>query len=217
MGVGSRSAPQLSGAYLSAGLVIQNVLFVAVPLAYIMWRYRLTLADIGLSWPPRWRHVRIGLLGGVAVMLLGAGCEAGARALAHEIMPAHAFRMLENMTQMTDVSGMLAQLRASPAMAVNLFLGVAVLAPIGEEMFFRGFLHNCARRRLGAFWGTLLSATAFALAHGGPLTMPAILPMGILLAVAYDMTGSLWVSMTMHGVNNGIMVLAILLFPGLAK
>ena len=47
--------------------------------------------------------------------------------------------------------------------------------------------------------------------------MPAILPMGILLAVAYDMTGSLWVSMTMHGVNNGIMVLAILLFPGLAK
>ncbi len=90
-------------------------------------------------------------------------------------------------------------------------LGLAmVVAPVAEEILFRGILLPLLMKRLGAGPAVILSAALFALIH---LHAPSFFPLFVLatgLALAYIYTGSLWVSIAMHGLFNG-MNLAILL------
>ncbi|MBM3496322.1 MAG: CPBP family intramembrane metalloprotease [Armatimonadetes bacterium] len=195
------------------GLVLQNVLLVGVPYAYIRYRYDLRLEDIGFAWLPTRRQAMLGVAGGIALILVGVGTEAAVTALAEKALPGDAWRMVERLTKSFSVDEMFPDLRKSWVQFGGLFIGAAIAAPIGEEFFFRAFLHNCAKRRLGIRWGTLLSATAFAVVHGGPLLVVAIIPIGIALAWAYDRTGSLWVPIIIHAVNNGVGVLAMRFLP----
>ena len=79
-----------------------------------------------------------------------------------------------------------------------------VLAPLGEEYFFRGFLFGryaaAGRVRLGI----IVSALIFACVHLDPLNFVDLFVMGILLAWTYHRSGSLIASMTTHAVNNAV-------------
>ncbi len=195
------------------GLVVQNILLVAVPVGYLNYRYGLRVRDVGFTRMPTKRQVLIGVVGGIALILLGAGLEVGITALAAKTLPSETWAMLERLSKSFSVEDMFPDIRTSWLQLGTLFVGAAIAAPVGEEFFFRAFLHNCAKRRLGVFWGTLLSAFAFALVHGGPLLVVAILPMGVALAWLYDRTQSLWVPIIVHAVNNGVAVLAMRFLP----
>jgi membrane protease YdiL (CAAX protease family) len=198
---------------MAGGLIVQNVLLVATPYAYIRYRYGLSLPDVGFSLLPTRRQVALGLIGGVALLLLGAGLELGITAAAERALPAGAWQTIERLTESLSVETMFPDFRRSWGQFAALFIGAAIAAPVGEEFFFRAFLHNCAKRRLGVFWGTALSATVFAVVHGGPLQVIAIVPVGVVLAWAYDRTGSLWVPIIIHAVNNGVGVIAMRVLP----
>ncbi|HRZ12928.1 MAG TPA: CPBP family intramembrane metalloprotease [Kiritimatiellia bacterium] len=85
-----------------------------------------------------------------------------------------------------------------------LFLLAVGLAPIFEEIFFRGILLTLVARR----WGTAVAVVAvsalFAAVHGH---LPSLLPL-FLIAVAFSLgyifSGSLLVPVTMHALFNGI-------------
>ena len=196
-----------------AGLVLQNVLFVGVPVAYIRHKYGGQLSDIGFSWRPTAAQIKVGVLAGIVMMLIGFGAEAGIEAVMKSVVPGDVWRALERLTKSVGLETMFPDIRTSWWQFAFVFVSAAIAAPIGEEFFFRGFLHNCAKRRLGVVWGTLLSASAFALVHGGPLQVLAILPMGVLLAWIYDRTGSLWVPIIVHAVNNGVLLIAMRILP----
>jgi len=204
-----------SGLLLSI-LVAQNVLLVAVPLVYMVGRYRVDLSQIGLTAPGR-RQVVIGVAAGLAMLLVGAAAQAGMSALAKQALPVSLVQMLERLNSSLSAGDLFSGMVDSWPQFAAFGFAVAVAAPVGEEVFFRAFLHRCATMRLGRGWGTLVSASAFALVHGGPIMIVAILPMGVMLAVAYDRTRSLWVPIIMHAVNNGLMVLAMRFAPDLAK
>ncbi len=48
-----------------------------------------------------------------------------------------------------------------------------------------------------------MSGLIFALIHFSPLGLIPIWLMGMLLAYVYERTQSLWVTILMHGINNG--------------
>lgn len=84
-----------------------------------------------------------------------------------------------------------------------LYATVAAMAPLCEEMIFRGFLYASLRTRLGIFPAVLLSALIFAGIHfdkGGALMLCAL---GPVLALAFEKTRSLVPSMIAHGLWNG--------------
>ncbi|MBN2043437.1 MAG: CPBP family intramembrane metalloprotease [Anaerolineales bacterium] len=82
-------------------------------------------------------------------------------------------------------------------------LGIGVLAPIGEELFFRGLLFDFFRKKTGLAWGVALSSLAFGLAHFDSLAVVASsLVMGIVMAIAVARTGSIWISIFMHIFTN---------------
>ncbi|MBX9722252.1 MAG: CPBP family intramembrane metalloprotease [Candidatus Obscuribacterales bacterium] len=84
-----------------------------------------------------------------------------------------------------------------------LFFTVAVMAPLCEEIIFRGFLYSALKTRLGILPAVMISAIIFAGIHmdkGGALMLMAL---GPVLALALDRTRSIFPSMIAHGLWNG--------------
>jgi uncharacterized protein len=98
-----------------------------------------------------------------------------------------------------------------PVAFVLVLIFAAVVAPIVEELFFRGFLFGLYRRRQPVWLAYIASSVLFTLLHLIPgqmnLTQMAGLSIGIfllamLLAWLYQRTGSLYPGMLAHAVNN---------------
>jgi uncharacterized protein len=97
------------------------------------------------------------------------------------------------------------------------YLGPVVIlaAPLGEELFFRGFLYKGLRRRFSIWPAALISAAAFGAAHYAGLDflvlIPALFAVGIGLALIYEKRQSLLASMTAHATFNLVGFLTIAL------
>ena len=80
---------------------------------------------------------------------------------------------------------------------------VIILAPIFEELLFRGFLFKGLRESKVGKWGTITTTTAiFAIIH--IYNVIPILFLGFLLGLAREKTGSVYVPIAMHALNNFI-------------
>jgi uncharacterized protein len=81
------------------------------------------------------------------------------------------------------------------------FVFIAVLTPVGEELFFRGVIAN-ALLRYGPVVGVLSSSAIFALGHGINIALPTAFVVGIIAAELMRRSGSVWPAVAVHAVNN---------------
>lgn len=97
------------------------------------------------------------------------------------------------------------------------FLCVCVAAPFFEEWLCRGMvLRGLLCNKVSPKWAIPVSALFFALIHFNPWqALPAFL-IGCLMGWVYYRTGSLWLTMAMHFVNNGAALFASRL-PGMTS
>jgi len=82
-------------------------------------------------------------------------------------------------------------------------VAVVILAPLLEELVFRGLLLPPLRRRLGVTGGVVASALLFMLVHP-PQTYLPIFWLGVVLGAAYHYTGNLVAPVLIHAVHNGV-------------
>jgi CAAX protease family protein len=95
------------------------------------------------------------------------------------------------------------------AAGVALFVLVAVImAPLFEEIFFRGFIFAGLSQSFGWGWGAAGSAAIFGFAHLQLTVFIPLFALGFGLAWVYKRTGSLWTSIALHATFNAIAVLA---------
>jgi membrane protease YdiL (CAAX protease family) len=91
---------------------------------------------------------------------------------------------------------------------IVLGLMVGVVAPVAEEVFFRGFFFRAVSNRLGLAWGALVSGLLFGVIHGLGTTawvlIPVLCVLGVLLCLLYWRTGSLYPCIALHALNNGL-------------
>ncbi|MEE2902251.1 MAG: CPBP family intramembrane glutamic endopeptidase [Myxococcota bacterium] len=93
-----------------------------------------------------------------------------------------------------------------------LMLPVLALCPgIAEEFFFRGYAFSTAEKSHGWVIAAGLSAVLFGLIHLDPIHSVAATFMGLYLAFAVKVTGSIWTTVLAHIVNNA----AAVMFPTL--
>jgi CAAX protease family protein len=92
-----------------------------------------------------------------------------------------------------------------------IILAVAV-APAAEEFIFRFFLYGVLKRYLGPALGIVLNALLFAAVHAHLPSFAPLFVLGICFTLAYEWSGSILVSMTMHSLFNSL-TLVILAFP----
>ena len=87
---------------------------------------------------------------------------------------------------------------------------IAIAAPIGEEICFRGMLFGGLRERLPMWAAALISAALFGLLHvtTGISVVPPLIAFGFLLALLYERTGSLVPCILLHMLNNSVALAA---------
>ena len=85
---------------------------------------------------------------------------------------------------------------------------VIVLAPVTEELFFRGFMFRSLRNRLPfAAAAAVVGAIFGAIHYSGPETLPLIpllALLGVLFCFLYERTGSLYPAIALHAINNSV-------------
>ena len=153
------------------------------------------LSAIGLAWTGAYQGIIKGLTWAVFF-----GAAAGLVLLIIYLLGVNVLKLFQN------------QIPADGYKLIVFFLVGAFIAPVAEEIFFRGILYGFFRR-----WGMLtalvLSTLFFVLSHPSRHTIPVTqLIGGILFAVAYEMEKNLLVPITIHVLGNlAIFTLALIL------
>ena len=188
--------------FIFALTALQNAAFAGAGLYVALRKYRLPPGSIGLA-------------GGHWIRRVAAAAVAAAAALAGNVVGQNltifaaslfvgsqaATDLVTKQTASTPVFRLLREFRA-PADIALLIVLVAVVVPVGEEIFFRGLAYGACRRALGRHAGVLASAAFFAAAHVQLVEFLPILILGTILAYLYEYTGSLVPAMIAHAVNN---------------
>lgn len=95
-----------------------------------------------------------------------------------------------------------------------IILAVAI-APVAEEFVFRFFLYGVLRRYVGRLAGLVFTALLFAAVHAHLPSFAPLFVLGACFTLAYEWSGSILVSMTMHSLFNSL-TLIVLAFPQLS-
>jgi membrane protease YdiL (CAAX protease family) len=145
---------------------------------------RAAIPALGLR-PANWKYVVFGALG---TMVLSVGVSQ------FGLQP-------QGMKQVFEIVHDLGQLGMS-------LLLLAVLAPLVEELVFRGLLYGWLAGRWGKRVGWIASSLAFAVAHTEPAHIILVLPLGLLFGWLRQRTDSLLPSVVAHIANNGLALIA---------
>lgn len=185
--------PQRSAPLFLALATLGYLFALLLSLGFLRFRVSMPLPhQLGLEWPPPWSHIRYG----VGVYLSS--------------LPLLILVLL--LTQIWSDSSresiaLIRFLKASsigPLTILFLFLVTTLVAPIAEEILFRGLLYKGLRAFLGVPGASLLSAFIFTLMHGLPTARLPIFILGMILNHLYERTGSLIPGITLHAVNNAL-------------
>jgi membrane protease YdiL (CAAX protease family) len=176
------SIPGFLTAALSVDLVLLGITYLRFIRPGVM-----TVSDLGLDWTRLPHLVGIGLLLGVGVLIASALIQSTLQALG------------VRQTQMVSLQCV----RDFPLVGFfAVVLAGGVIAPIAEELYFRGYVFRTylqARGPLVAYGGT---SVLFATLH---LNLPALLPilvLSLIFCLAYRRTGSIIPSIVGHALNN---------------
>ncbi|SHI41383.1 hypothetical protein SAMN02745181_0070 [Rubritalea squalenifaciens DSM 18772] len=85
-----------------------------------------------------------------------------------------------------------------------LIIGACIVAPLCEEIIFRGYLYSVTKRYTGPIFAAICTGVLFGAVHGEVWSFIPLSILGIILACVYEFTGSLWSSILTHALFNGV-------------
>jgi membrane protease YdiL (CAAX protease family) len=95
-----------------------------------------------------------------------------------------------------------------------LLLTAGVMAPIWEEILFRGLIYPYLRQRLSMWPAALISGALFSVCHWDIPMIMQLLVIGTVQAVVFERTRSLTTAIVTHGLwNSGMLISLVLLRP----
>jgi membrane protease YdiL (CAAX protease family) len=97
---------------------------------------------------------------------------------------------------------------------IMIIVFAVAIAPAAEEFLFRFFFYGVLRRYLGRFLGLVLNSLLFAAVHAHLPSFAPLFVLGSCFTIAYEWSGTILVSMTMHALFNAVS-LTVLAFPDL--
>ncbi len=180
-----------------AGDVVFDLGFVVAALYFASLRRRVRAADFGFRRVAPRTAVTAVVLAAISYYVLTAVYAALFHLSGHDKLP----------------SELGATHSTAALLAASIF--VCVIAPIAEELFFRGFFFGALRgirvrvggRELGTLIAAVLTGILFGLAHTGSASSQYLLPLGFLgfvLCLVRWRTGSLYPCIALHSANNAL-------------
>lgn len=198
--IGSMAAGLTSDSEGVVAMLAGQVGFWAVLVGTVGVARRRTHPDRGSERPLRfrWVDVPVGALVGIATQLV--------------LVPA-VYLPLRGLVDEAQLSGPAEDLfdRVNGAGVVALAIAVVVIAPVVEELFFRGLLLGAMQRRWGVAAAVTGSAIVFGATHFQPLQFPGLALAGAVFAAAAVRTGRLGTAVAVHAAFNATTFTALVL------
>lgn len=182
--IGSNAPP---GIYL-LNQIIYAAIFSLLPIMVVSRYYNATPGDIGLTLKSFKKNLVIGLVGGLLILVVGSLTQLGIKYFLGESHD-------DSHVQMLKMS------KDTISFFVGSFASV-LLAPLSEEIFWRGFAYTIFKKHYGKIAAVLLSSLLFAGLHLDIWNAPLFFIMGIGFALLFERTGSLISGMTAHTIIN---------------
>jgi len=185
-------------------LLATNAAFLLIPIVRVRLIRRESLAEIGFQARRPLRLIAIGVAVGVVSLLVNVAVSG----------------LFQNYGIVPDQAAQFRLFQGDYLGQALFFVGAAVLAPIGEETLFRGYVFNAIRQSFsGRSWGIALAYVVSALLFAGVHVLSAseglialLVPLfliGLLLAWAMHYTQSLIPGIIAHAINNGVALAAL--------
>ncbi|MEZ4617663.1 MAG: type II CAAX endopeptidase family protein [Caldilineaceae bacterium] len=90
-----------------------------------------------------------------------------------------------------------------------LMILIAIVAPLAEELFFRGMLYPLMRQRWSATLSIVANGLLFSLIHVMPPLLPGLFVVGMVLAWVRERSGSVIPCIFLHALQNGLVLWGI--------
>jgi len=87
---------------------------------------------------------------------------------------------------------------------LGLWLFIAGVGPMAEEIIFRGYLQSALKVRYGTWIAVTVASAVFASVHFSLPLWPIYFLLGLSFGILYHVTGSLRASMALHIFNNAL-------------
>lgn len=191
-----KQEPQKVSVELALGTVLMQFFLVALVAFFVSWRQS-PVRWLGLRWP-MWPLIFpiaiVGVLftwGVLGVLQLGGFFEWLQDKLGNDGKQ----EVVKAFAEADD-----------PAMLGMLVVLAVVVAPLTEEILFRGYLYPVSKRFIGRWPAMIFGALVFAAIHNNAQALVPLFALAILLTLAYEFTGSIWAPIGIHTLFNGATV-----------
>ena len=172
------------------GVIVQQLMILGVPL-FVVWYMKSDYKKLFCLQKPKKGTV----LGGIC-LYVGTFClEMALTGILTKLLPASA----ENVTASFEV------LMEQPTVLIVLVM--ALMPAVGEEIFFRGFLYGGLKHKYNVKWAILISAIIFGAFHMSLVKLIPTAMLGACFAYIVYKSGSIYIGMTLHFVNNAFLML----------
>ena len=189
------SAGILAGIGSTTLILMQSIMVYAVAFALLLLLGRLlglsvSRADLGLSWL-RWSDLAIAVVGFIVYAIIGTAVMVTLKAL----FPDLALEQAQDFGFKTVYGGE----------RVLAFIALVIMAPVVEELLFRGLLYGKMRRSgMNVAISTLIVSLLFALAHMQLNVGIDVFILSIILCLVREYTGSIGTSIVIHMMKNAL-------------
>lgn len=176
------------------GMISQQVVFVLIVFALMMFRGTNFVDLFGLRWKKAGYLLFIAPAGVILVYLFGFALYF----LGYNEWLQNTFGEDSKLQETVRVYQEIHAVTIRIMMAFT----VVILAPLCEEVLFRGYIYGATKKFSDRFFACLFSSLLFSVVHYNINALLPLLFLAILLTIAYELTGSLWAPISIHALFN---------------
>lgn len=191
--------------------VVSLVIVIGVPLA--IWRRKTTIKEIGVHDWPSWMDIALSVPAFIVYII----CSGLFMAILTSLLPGIDLQQAQELPFSQSMLG-------GSWQYVLAFMTMVVLAPLAEEMLFRGYLYGKLRKTAPIWVSILVASLAFGLAHlwvGGTALQWAVtidtFVLSLMLCSLREYTGAIWAGVLLHAIKNGLAFYLLFVNPNVVN
>ncbi|MGV9002276.1 MAG: CPBP family intramembrane glutamic endopeptidase [Candidatus Saccharimonadaceae bacterium] len=202
LGVSFDSFNEIIFSSIAGAIIYGLAIFLVIGVPWFIKKRRTTTKDLGIQRFPNWMDISWVVPGFVAYIVLTGLVSAAALYLFPSIDSAQ--------SQDTGFATVGTQFEY-----VLAFLSLVIIAPIAEETLFRGYLFGKLRKHAPLWVAILITSALFALVHFQVNVGLDVFALSIVLCLLRVTTGTIWPSILLHMLKNGIAFYFLFINPSL--
>jgi len=176
--------------YTAAIYVLTLLAVIFIPTKIKRLKLSTSRDELGLAELPRWRDIGLAAAGFVVYFIF-----AGALVALFSLFP----WFDPNEAQDIGFAGL-----ANTAERILALIALVFVAPIAEEIIFRGWLYVKLRSRVGVWLAIFLVSVLFGLVHGTWNVGINVFALSVVMCLIRELTGTIYGGMILHIIKNAV-------------